>query len=123
MFWLVELPDDAISFSNDARHASVDADDVAVVDSFQFGGPNNVPAKVTFKLEWRAIGPAVELGNHGKPVPPNAPSAFSGNFAPAIATGRFSGRELAFSFKSNPGASSSPKGYAEIGRERNGVFL
>jgi hypothetical protein len=81
LFWVVELPDDGIEFSDDARRGSVHAEDVAVVDSFQFGGPNNVPAKVSFSLEWRAIGPARELGEHGKPVPPNAPSAFSGNFA------------------------------------------
>jgi hypothetical protein len=37
--------------------------------------------------------------------------------------GSFSGSELGFRFRSNPGASSDPQGYAEIGTERNGSFL
>jgi hypothetical protein len=92
-----------------------------VIDSFQFGGPDQIPAKVSYTVEWEATGPAVTLGK-GKSVLATDPAAFSGDFAPALARGSFSGRELAFSFKSDPGASSR-RGYAEIGRERNGVFL
>ena len=121
MFWIVDLPQDAIHFSNNGRRASVHAENVPVIDSFQFGGPNQIPAKVSYTVEWEATGPAVTLGK-GKSVGATDPAAFSGDFAPAIARGSFSGRELAFSFKSDPGASSR-RGYAEIGRERNGIFL
>ena len=50
------------------------------------------------------------------------PAAFLGRFAKARSTAHFSGRQLGFSFESDPGLSTD-KGYAQIGRERNGVFL
>ena len=107
--------------SNNGRRASVDAEDVPVLDSFQFGGPTTIPATVTYSIEWEATGPAVERGSKGHPAATD-PAAFRGEFAPALATGSFSGRELAFSFKAGPGTSTS-RGYAELGRERNGIFL
>jgi hypothetical protein len=55
-------------------------------------------------------------------VPATDPAAFLGMFAPARSTGQFSGAELGFSFVSKRGASSD-LGYAQIGTERNGVFL
>jgi len=122
LFWVVELPEDAIKVSNNGRRASVHAEDVAVVDSFQFGGPVEIPAKASYHMEWEASGPFVAQGK-GKSVPATDPAAFLGNFAPAVATGSFSGRELAFSFRSDRGASSAPRGYAEMGNERNGRFL
>ena len=51
------------------------------------------------------------------------PSAFTGRFAPASARGRFSGRELGFSFRSNGDVTSDPLGYAEMGFESNGSLL
>jgi hypothetical protein len=122
LFWVVELAEDEVQISSDGRRASMHAEDVPVIDSFQFGGANMVPAKVTFSVEWQAKGPAKTLGK-GKGVPPTDPAAFTGEFAPAVARGSYSGRELAFSFKADPGASSDPRGYAEMGHERNGVFL
>jgi hypothetical protein len=107
--------------SRDGRRAVVAAKDVPVIDTFQYGGPFLVPATVSFEVKWEAIGPQKKLGS-GKAVPPDDPAAFRGTFAPASSTGRFSGAELGFSFVSKPGASSE-RGYAEIGTERNGVFL
>jgi hypothetical protein len=136
LFWLVELPADAFTFADNGRSASLHARDVPVLDSFEFFGPNVVPATVSFDLRWEATGPAVPRGfikdrdkDKGKntpapaPPPPTDPAAFVGEFAPARATGSCSGSELGFAFRSNPGATTYPKGYAELGRERNGVFL
>jgi len=122
LFWVVELPEDAIKISNNGRRASVHAEDVAVIDSFQFGGPVEIPAKVSYSIEWVASGPSVRRGK-GNTVPATDPAAFLGDFAPAVATGSFSGRELAFSFRADPGAGSARGGYAEMGNERNGAFL
>ena len=58
----------------------------------------------------------------GSSVPANDPAAFLGRFAPARSTARFSGFQLGFSFRSNAGVSSD-RGYAQLGPERNGVFL
>ena len=93
-----------------------------VIDTFQFANVFSVPATVSFKIEWEATGPLVELGK-GNAVPPTDPAAFLGMFARARSTGRFSGAELGFSFASKRRASTDPLGYAQIGTERNGVFL
>ena len=107
--------------SRDGRRAVVAAKDVPVIDTFQFAGTFLVPATVSFLVRWEATGPSRKLGS-GKAVRPKNPAAFRGTFAPARSTGRFSGAELGFSFVSKPGVSSE-RGYAEIGTERNGVFL
>lgn len=73
------------------------------------------------KIDWEAVESQVSLGS-GNTVPPTDPAAFLGSFAKARSTAQISGRELGFNFKTNPGVSSD-LGYAEIGRERNGVFL
>lgn len=108
--------------SRDGRRALLAAKDVPVIDTFQFAGTFLVPATVSFLIKWEATGPPKKLGS-GKAVRPKNPAAFRGTFAPARSTGRFSGSELGFSFVSKPGASSEERGYAEIGTERNGVFL
>jgi hypothetical protein len=108
--------------SRDGNRAMVVAKDVPVIDTFQFGSSFLVPATVSFKVKWEATGPSRKLGS-GKAVPPDDPAAFRGTFAPARSTGQFSGTELGFSFVSKPGASSERGGYAELGTERNGVFL
>ena len=107
--------------SRDGRRALLAAKDVPVIDTFQFANPFLVPATVSFRVKWEATGPPEELGS-GNAVPPTDPAAFLGTFAPARSTGRFSGAELGFSFVSKPGANTE-RGYAELGTERNGVFL
>jgi hypothetical protein len=121
LFWTVELPDGAFHMSRDGRRAVVAAKDVPVIDTFQFGGSFLVPATVSFLVKWEATGPSHKRGS-GKAVGPKNPAAFRGTFARARSTGRFSGAELGFSFVSKPGANTE-RGYAEIGTERNGVFL
>ena len=121
LFWTAELPEDAFDLSRDGRRARVRVRAIPIVDSFQFASPFLVPSTVSFKIEWEATGPPEDLGS-GNAVPPTSSAAFLGRFAPARATGRLSGSELGFSFVSKPGASSD-LGYAEIGTERNGVFL
>jgi hypothetical protein len=121
LFWAVALPGDAFTVSHGGRQATLEAKSVSVLDSFQFLGPVSVPATVNFTVRWQATGPR-ELRGKGAAVPPTDPAAFLGSFAPARATGSFSGSQLGFGFRSNPGVSSDDA-YAELGPERNGVFL
>jgi hypothetical protein len=121
LFWTVELPHGAFRISPSGRRAILEARDLPVIDTFQFANVFSVPAIVSFKIEWEATGPPVQLGS-GNAVPATDPAAFIGVFAPARSTGQFSGVELGFSFVSKRGASSD-LGYAQIGTERNGVFL
>jgi hypothetical protein len=64
----------------------------------------------------------VKRGSPATALPTDS-AAFVGEFALAQSTASFSGSELGFQFKSDPGASSDPKGFAELGSERNGAFL
>jgi hypothetical protein len=93
-----------------------------VIDTFQFFGPSDAPAVVDFRIEWEATGPAVTRGS-GAAVPATDPAAWLGEIAPAVSVGSFSGSETGFEFESNGRASTAPRGYAQIGRQRNGVFL
>jgi hypothetical protein len=74
---------------------------------------------VSFGVEWNATGPRTRLGS-GDAVAPTSPAAFLGTFREARAEARFSGSEIGFSFR---GRADSERGFAEVGRERNGVFL
>jgi hypothetical protein len=121
LFWTVELPHGAFRISPSARRAIFEVKDLPVIDTFQFANVFSVPATVSFKIEWEANGPPAELGS-GNAVPPTDPAAFLGTFAPARSTGQFSGDELGFSFVSK-GRATTDLGYAQIGTERNGVFL
>jgi hypothetical protein len=107
--------------SRSGRRAIVEARDVPVIDTFQFANPVSVPATVSFKIEWEATGQPEQLGS-GNMVPATDPAAFLGIFAAARSTGHFSGAELGFSFVSK-GRANTDRGYAQIGTERNGVFL
>ena len=115
----MQLPDRAFTVSHDGRRATLEAEDVCVLDSFQFLGPTSVPASLTFKVRWEATSPR-ELRGKGTTVPPTDPAAFLGRFAEARATGSFSGSELGFSFA---GRGDTDRTFAELGPERNGVVL
>jgi hypothetical protein len=121
LFWTLNV-EGAVNFNFDNRRAILHVQNMPVIDTFQFFGPSDTPALVNFHVEWRATGPAVTRGL-GATVPPTDPGAFLGEIAPAVSTGSFSGEEIGFEFQSNRGASTSPRGYAQIGTERNGVFL
>jgi hypothetical protein len=121
LFWTVELPRGAFSVSRRQKRARLHLRDLPLIDTFTFLGPSDTPAVLSMTIEWDALEDPVNLGSGGA-VPPTDPAAFLGTFARARSTAHFSGRQLGFSFSSDPGASSDA-GYAEIGTERNGVFL
>jgi hypothetical protein len=106
----------------DGCRAVLHVRNLPLIDTFQFFGPSDAPGLVDFRVEWEATGPA-EVRGRGKAVDPTDPGAFLGDIAPAISTGWFSGEEIGFAFETKGAASSSPRGYAQVGRERNGVFL
>jgi hypothetical protein len=103
------------------RRAVLEVKNLPVIDTFQIFRPNDTPALVNFRIEWEATDRAFDQGM-GTRVPATDPRAFLGEFARAVSRASISGKEIGFEFESNI-ASSSPRGYAQIGRERNGVFL
>jgi hypothetical protein len=121
LFWTVQVENEAFRISRDGRRAKLRAEDAPVIDSFTFGGRDVIPAAVSLRVRWDATESPVPRGSGGA-VAPTAPAAFLGRFARARSTGVFSGTELGFSFRSD-GRVSTDRGFAELGRERNGVFL
>jgi hypothetical protein len=119
LFWT--LAADGLRVSDDGRHAVLHLEDVGVIDSFQILSGTGTPATVSVHAEWRAAGPLVQRGKGGA-VPPNEPAAFLGEIAVAESTAAFAGAEFGFSFRSDPGVSTA-RTFAEMGLERNGVFL
>jgi hypothetical protein len=110
-----------LTVSSDGKQATLKMKDLPVVDSYEFGGQNIVPAVASFEIKWTAGGPQETRGS-GKAVTPDNPAAFSGKFYPAKATGTFSGSMSGFSFKSVAGADTNDS-YATLGTEKNGSFL
>jgi hypothetical protein len=121
LFWTVPANERVLSVSRSGRRAVLEMHDVPVLDSFQFFGPNQIPATVSFRIEWRATGPFVSRGK-GATVPPTDMAAFRGDIAPSRSVISSSGEEWGFSFHSRH-ASTDGGGYAQVGRTRNGVFL
>jgi len=119
LFWTLDVKKAAVDFKFDNERATLHVRNLPVIDTFQFFGPNDTPALVDFHVEWRATGPATPQGM-GTLVDPTDPRAFLGEIAPAFSTGRFSGEEMGFEFHARGNTS---RGYAQIGSERNGVFL
>lgn len=117
----MQLPDDALTVSSDGKEATLKVEDLRVVDSYEFGGQNIVPAVTSFEIKWTGSGPANKRGS-GSSVAPEDPASFSGEFYEAEATGTFSGREDGFSFESEPGANTDDS-FATLGTEKNGSFL
>jgi hypothetical protein len=121
LFWTVALPKGAFDMSRKGRRARLDVKGICQIDSFVFAGANSTPAELDLHVEWEAIGPAEERGS-GDGVPPTDPAAFLGTFRTARAKGSFAGIELGYGFETR-GAATSDLGFAELGFERNGVFL
>jgi hypothetical protein len=121
LFWTVELPPDAFWVSEQQQHARLRLRNFPLIETFTFLGPHATQAALSMTIEWEALEKQVALGS-AKEVPPTNPAAFRGHFAKARSTAHFAGRQLGFSFESDPGVSTD-EGYAEIGRERNGIFL
>ncbi len=122
LFWTLDVGKSSLEFTMSDRRAVMHVKNLPVIDSFQFFGPNDTPALVDFRVEWRASGPPVPRGS-GAAVAPTDPAAFVGEFAPAVSVASFSGEELGFEFESRRGVSTSPRGYAQLGTQRNGAFL
>lgn len=116
LFWIVQVPDDALEIEGNT--AELNVEHASVVDDFQFFGADFVPATVSIHMKWTATGD-VHKHEPGSSAPTD-PAHFDGNFRPAVATGSFSGSELGFSFTAS---ASSESTFAEMGDERNGVFL
>jgi hypothetical protein len=119
LFWTVPGDDHDLWVSRSRREAVLEVRDVPVIDSFQFFGPNQIAATVSFRVDWRATGRSVPRGR-GRAVEEADIAAFLGEIAPARSTITASAEEWGFTCRANGGTTG---GYAQLGDSRNGEFL
>jgi hypothetical protein len=120
LFWTAQLPSDAFQVSPDGQVASLALRAQPLVDNFTLFGPLAIAAQVDIDLLWQATGAPIDRGQ-GAEADPTSPAAFIGHFAEARCTGTVRGFETGFSFTA--GELTSADFFAELGPERNGVFL
>jgi hypothetical protein len=94
LFWTVPAEGRDLWVSRSGRRAVLEMHDVPVIDSFQFFGPNQIAASVSFRIEWRASGPFERRGR-GDMVAETDPAAFLGDIAPASSAIDSKGKEWA----------------------------
>ena len=93
---------------------------VHLVDSRTFLGPVEFPGEVSIDISWTATGaPTLHLPGSTDPTDPRS---WYGVMSVALATANFSGlTNRGFHFTANN--QSSAQRWAEMGTEKNGVFI
>jgi hypothetical protein len=113
----VQVPDEAFSETDQTVHLHMT--EAGVIDNITFLGSGTDYANATIDITWKPYGKT----RHYLPGSTNPldPSDFAGAFRNAIATANFTVLLKGVTFTIN-GASSSGV-FAEMGNERNGLFL
>ncbi len=120
LFWTTELPGSSFRVSGGGTRASLEVYGVPLANTLVFAGDRAIASSVDISLDWRATAPR-ELRGLGNSVPPDDFGAFLGLFADARCSGTVQGRQTGFSFVT--GELTSDTFFAEMGPQRNGVFL
>ena len=123
VFWTVPVPNDAVQVHQGAGHAVLEMTDMPIHDFFDFVNSvtHAIPpddATVSFRVEWTVDGPWRTTDNPAE----DFQFRFRESVAPDGASIVWSSQNAnGFSFQSDP-AEASINLYANLGRERNGVF-
>jgi hypothetical protein len=129
LFWIVQIPDDAVTVTDDT--VTISLKNVAVVDQKTFPntlpdgslinlGNSGAPATVSFNVTYQKSGAA----RHIRPISkdPLSPFNWAGEMSEATNSGTFSLAYKDGSFSAQ-GSFSSQGNFGEVGRERNGSFV
>ena len=111
------MPDSALTIEEGS--ARLHLENVGVVDNVFFGGPGQNFSLVNIDINWSHFGDVMQF-RPGSSVPTD-PTNFAGSFRSADAAAILSGSQSGFSFSSTDASSTGV--FAEVGRERNGIFL
>jgi hypothetical protein len=121
LFWTVQVPAEAIEFDPDRNSASVQVNNLPILDHGTI--PNALsgmtPAtagSVSFRVEWSGAG---DMANIRSDSP--ALGHFAGEFVRNSAQIEWSAQVGPYQLTSAP-MSTSSSAWAEMGRERNGIF-
>ena len=103
------MPVSSVQIDLGRTTASFQLKDFALLDTIP-----NVPATVSLSMEWRGERAEIEVKD--------LVNGFAGSYRECSATIQWSAEETGFSFVSDPAGTSVTR-FAEIGRERNGIFM
>ena len=109
LFWTAHVPMDSIGIELGRTTASFQLEHFALEDTIP-----NVPATVSLAMEWQGLRAELEVRD--------LVNGFAGRYRECSATIQWSAEEAGFSFVSDP-ASTSVTRFAQLGRERNGIFF
>ena len=116
LFWTIEIPEESIQVSLGKGRASMEADDVPILDDIYVDG-QPTPGFVSFTVVWSGANERLNIRNDD-PVY----GGFTGTFIRNTAQMEWTATVGDFTFVSAPLATSSSL-FAEIGHERNGIFF
>ena len=124
LFWTIEIPGDSIQVKLGKGTASMEADDVPILDYvtgfnaiFEGDNPPPTPGFVSFKVRWSGVNERLKIRNDD-PVY----GGYAGTFIRNTAQMEWTATVGDFTFVSAALATSSSS-FAEIGHERNGIFF
>lgn len=123
LFWTLEIPSEGIQVNPGKGSAVMVANNVPILDYHDIpnalfgGGPAPIPGTVSFKVAWSGVKERVNIRNTD-PVY----GGFAGEFVRNNAQMEWTATVGDYHFVSAPLATSSSS-FAEIGKERNGVFF
>ena len=123
LFWIVQVPDDAVVKTRDTLTISLT--NVAVVDQISF--PGNIflgstghPATLTLNMTFQKHGrPRIVRATSASPI---SPHSWAGEMSDATYSGTFSVAYNDHTFSAK-GSFGSTQIFAEMGTERNGSFV
>ena len=131
LFWMLQIPDDAVTVNDDAGTVTISLRNVTVVDQLTFPntlpngnvvnlGNSGAPVTLSFDVTYQKSGRA----RHVRPISkdPLSPFNWAGEMSDATNSGTFSLAYKDGSFSAQ-GSFSSQGNFGEIGRERNGSFV
>lgn len=125
VFWIVEVPDDAVKIGPDGETLTIHLVNVPVVDLGSFpAGTGTTPATVSFDITYTKSG----APRHVRPTSrdPLSPFNWAGEMWTATNSGTFSVKynDNTFSAQGSFGSDFLPAGnFGEMGTERNGSFV
>lgn len=126
VFWIVQVPDDSVTFDEDGNVASIHLVKVPVVDQGSFpAGSGTTPATVSLDITYTKSGELRKVRPTSRD--PLSPFTWAGEMSTAKNSGTFSVEYNDKSFSATGSFRSDflpgPVNFGELGTERNGSFV
>jgi len=121
LFWTIEVSPDAIDVDLAGGSAMLQVNNLPILDHGNIpnaltGMAPATPGSVSFRVQWSGVEQSVNIRSDSAAL-----GHFTGEFMRNSAQMEWSAQAGPYQFTSAPLATSS-SGWAELGRERNGIF-